>query len=179
MPRSYSFDHYQAVNPIGEKEGRFGLEKHKQKIHDQEEPTAEKPAHGHAEVHYGKKFSQTEEILQARKMEHELEELAGIGGEEGAGAAKEARPQARQMKQSSMREAQQAKAHRGQPIGALPATDEAMPQTRFGDLFDDASRQAKTLVLAARDLTRASARLLLLPVRTVQLAARRMRPRHA
>lgn len=176
MPRSYSFDHFQAKNPIAEKELRFGAEKHKQHLHD-----AEATAIAHTDVHYGRKFSQTEEILHARQMEHQLEELAGLTHEEKAAPKQKRapkRPEAQPIQRTAATGAAPGAAI-GAPIGALPATEEPMPQTMMRELWDEASRHLRVVGLAARDVSRASVRLVTLPLRAAQLAARKIRPRHA
>ncbi|MDQ3264691.1 MAG: hypothetical protein M3Y59_13655 [Myxococcota bacterium] len=161
MPRSYSFDHYLAPK-------RDTTLVHDERDMPQEQYTEAAPViHGETKIHYGKKFSQTEELFQARRMNHQLEELAGITDED------EAQPPA----SAELPEAPQV--HKSSPIGALPPTEEAttlLPETLLHELRDTTALNLRQLRSAARDLWSASFRLATLPLEVARLAARRLRP---
>jgi hypothetical protein len=166
MPRSYSFDHFQSINA----EKTAG-------VHDEEKQSVTQQhdvPDSATKIHYGKKFSQTEELFQAKQMNKQLEELAGLDrmppkrAEEPKAQAREQQPQETPPKYQ-----------RGTPIGSLPDTEEPPPASFLRELYDEAGRHVRVVRVAARDIGRASLRLVTLPLEAAKLAARKIRHRHA
>jgi len=163
MPRSYSFDHFQSINA----EQVTGVRAAEKQGVTQQEDLPESAT----KIHYGKKHAQTEELFHAHQMEKQLEELAGVDRMPPKRAETQARTEAPQAE--PQREPQ---INRGTPIGALPEPQEPPQQGFFREIYDDAGRHLRVVRMAAKDISRASWRLLTLPVEAAKLAARRFRP---
>ncbi|RKH19502.1 hypothetical protein D7Y13_04930 [Corallococcus praedator] len=165
MPRSYSFDHFQVPKTLPVQ--KRGLRQRDKEQLAQSSHVMVDDAEG---LHYGKSHAQTEEILMARKMALQLEELA--------------RPEA----DAKFSHAQPARAKRAKaaaapvigttaPIGALPTTKEQLSsQGQLTDLVDEARRQLKAIQTGVSDVASAAQRLATLPLEAVRLAARRIIP---
>ncbi len=65
----------------------------------------------------------------------------------------------------------------GQPIGALPVSEEPSLLSRgaLRDVYDEALRQFRALQSGIQDVSKATGRLLSLPMEAARLAAQRMR----
>jgi hypothetical protein len=173
MPRSYSFDHFQVPKTLPPQ--KRGLRKRDK---EQLAQSSRVSVDEQAGIHYGKSHAQTEEILTARKMELQLEELARpdadtkfshgpVSGVSGSGAKK------RRKASSAVAPVIGTTA----PIGALPPTKERLPQAaRMPDLVDEARRQLKAIQASVGDVASAMQRLAALPLEAVRLAARRFIP---
>lgn len=150
MPRTYRFEHFTA--PKTSTPSRSLRRWDKQMLSGKRgmERRSDK------EPHYGRSHAETEEMFQVRAMNAQLEALAGLS------------PNA-PVKPTA--------AHRGQPIGALPVSEEPRMLSRGAprDVLDEALRQFRALQSGLRDATRATGRLLSLPMEVARLAARRMR----
>ncbi|MGZ3457705.1 MAG: hypothetical protein ACXU86_04285 [Archangium sp.] len=106
-------------------------------------------------LHYGRSHAETEEMFQVRAMNAQLEALAGLS------------PNA-PVKPTAT--------NRGQPIGALPVAEEPLlSRGALRDVFDEALRQFRALQSGIQDATKATGRLLSLPLEAARLAAQRMR----
>jgi hypothetical protein len=162
MPRSYSFDHFQAIN--AEKTAGVHDEEKASVTQQQDVPDSA------TKIHYGKKFSQTEELFQAKQMNKQLEELAGLD---------RMPPKRAEEPKAQARQEMPPKIQRGTPIGALPETMEPPPASFLRELYDEAGRHVRVVRVAARDISRASFRLATLPVQVARLAARKLRHRPA
>lgn len=165
MPRSYSFDHFTAKNPLAT---RVLKGKEKQKV------TRSGPELKDEKFHYGKAHAQTEEILAVKAMNAQLEELAGLKEEE-----LRPEPVREQPKQAAQR-AQEPVPHKGPtaPIGAMPTVQEQEEPPQAGllsEIADHAGRHVRGVSLAARDLGRAGLKLVTFPLHAARLAARRLR----
>jgi hypothetical protein len=171
MPRSYSFDHYQVPT------------KDTHLVHERERKAyvESKPDGAAAKIHYGKAHAETEEFLAAKRMNAELEELAGI-------EHTEVKPQRRSKRQSRQIEAhatdgaskKMEELRREHPIGALPADEEPLMEAGFvREVVEKTATHLKLVRTAAADLGAASLKLARLPLDVASLAARRIRPRHA
>jgi hypothetical protein len=114
------------------------------------------------EIHYGKKFAQTEELLAAKAMNRELEELAGL-------VEKPAPP----PPASTAKHPQVSAKASPVPIGALPAIEEPPQDFLLHTLWNVARQQVGTAQSAAVDLGRAGLRLLGLPFEAAKLLAQR------
>jgi hypothetical protein len=165
MPRSYSFDHFQSIN--AEKTTGVPDEEKQSVTQQQDVPDSA------TRIHYGKKFSQTEELFHAKQMNKQLEELAGLERMPPK-RAEEPRAQARQERQEAA-----PKVQRGTPIGALPEMQEPPPASFLRELYDEAGRHVRVVRSAARDISRASLRLVTLPLEVARLAARKLRHQKA
>jgi len=158
MPRTYSFDHYQ----VPKRDTTL--------VHDERDMPHEKysevaPAHGESRIHYGKKFSQTEELLNARRMNHQLEELAGVEAKDRSPISGEL-PETPELAPRT-------------PIGALPPTAEASvlaPEGLLEGIRDEALTNLRQIREATRQLWAASFRLARLPLELARETARRLRP---
>ncbi|MFY2561503.1 hypothetical protein ACN469_28145 [Corallococcus terminator] len=185
MPRPYSFDHFQAPKTLPQSRSMRRRDKeHLAQSRSQTEELAAQEG-----VHYGKSFSETEEIFHARQMEAQLEELARQepDGKFSHGTSAPARAASkRAAREDKVREDKVKKdapmvepVIRGTtPIGALPPTREQPPRGRLPDLIDEAGRQLQTLRGGLGDAAKAVARLAALPFEVVRLAARRLNPLH-
>lgn len=162
MPRSYSYDHFQ--NP--KKETHLVHRDEKAKY------TESKPATGEAKIHYGHAHAQTEELLVARQMNVQLEELAGLKDEKAAPAKQAATaelPEAPELPKSA-------------PIGALPVTEEpaaTLPEGLLAELRDVTLNKLRLAQTAARDMVSATLDLARLPAELAMVAARHLRPTRA
>jgi hypothetical protein len=156
MPKTYNFHHY---NPQKRAPGKAMKQEDKQRFIESDLHAA---GHGGGGLHYGKKFAETE------KLAHEHAEHA----------------KERPMKMSRPQEADEGvvRSHelRGQPIGALPQTDEpfqepqqALAGAGWGDVVDEAIRGVQRLGGAVRDFGVATARLAKLPFDIAKLLGRR------
>ncbi|MCI0574427.1 MAG: hypothetical protein L0Y66_27150 [Myxococcaceae bacterium] len=158
MPRSFRFEHFTVPprhpppNPEVEDKGAYA------RTHKVSAPEAT--------LHYGKAHAQTEELLRKKREEHRHEGYEAParggsptkGGRGGQGAQKLS-----------------AKAGRGAPIGALPATEEAPRPEGYGALWEDAQRNLRVLQQAFSDFSDAVGRLARIPVDAVRLSRRRHR----
>ncbi|MGE6759313.1 hypothetical protein ACQKGO_14930 [Corallococcus interemptor] len=170
MPRSYSFDHFQVPKTLPPQ--KRGL---RQRDKAQFAQSSRVSVDEHEGIHYGKSHAQTEEILTARKMELQLEELARPEADakfshgpvsKVSGAAKKQRKAAASPVIGTTA-----------PIGALPPTQERpVEQGRLPDLIDEARRQLKAIQSGVGDVATAMQRLAMLPLEAVRLAARRIIP---
>ncbi|MBZ4335573.1 hypothetical protein NR800_14955 [Corallococcus interemptor] len=170
MPRSYSFDHFQVPKTLPPQKRSL-----RQRDKEHLSQSARVSVGEHEGVHYGKSHAQTEEILTARKMELQLEELARPEADAKfshgpvsrvSGAAKKQRKAAASPVIGTTA-----------PIGALPPTQERpMQQGRLPDLIDEARRQLKAIQSGVGDVATAMQRLAALPLEAVRLAARRIIP---
>ncbi|RKH60045.1 hypothetical protein [Corallococcus llansteffanensis] len=168
MPRSYSFDHFQVPKTLPVQ--KRGL---RQRDKEQLVQSSRVTVDDHEGVHYGKSHAQTEEILMARKMELQLEELARPEPDAKFSHAQPARANARKQRQEAAVPAIGTTA----PIGALPTTKEPLPsQGGLSDLVGDARRQLKAIQTGVGDVASAVQRLASLPLEVVRLAARRIIP---
>lgn len=132
MPRTYSFDHFQVPRTMrpapkrGKKKGTKTV-----KTTDPVETT---------DIHYGKKFAQTEELYQAHVMEAQLEELAGLNTE------------APKMSHSAPVEADPIdRMRKSAPIGAMP-TAELPSKKRIKDVLGDGARHVNLLRDGVKDI---------------------------
>ncbi|MBU8900557.1 hypothetical protein DRW03_00570 [Corallococcus sp. H22C18031201] len=147
MPRSYSFDHFQVPKTLPQSRS----ERRQDKAHLSGSRT--RPEHEGEGIHYGRSHAETEELFQ----EHQLDaRRAGASRQRKAPVVPGRRPTA--------------------PIGALPATREAAPPTRFPELAEEAGRNLRSLRSSLSDAVRAAGRLVTLPLTGLRLAARRLRP---
>lgn len=166
MPRSYSFDHFQAPK------------KDTHLVHREEKAryTEAKAAVGAEKIQYGHAHAQTEELLIARQMNAQLEELAGL---------KEAPKQAPKQAAAPAAAAELPEAPelpRSAPIGALPLTDEpatALPQGLWADLSELATTRLRHARTAAEELIAATVDLAKLPAQLAAVAARHLLPSRA
>lgn len=167
MPRSYSFDHFQVPKTLPVQ--KRGL---RQRDKEQLAQSSRVTVDDQEGVHYGKSHAQTEEILMARKMELQLEELARLEPDAKFSHAQPARANAKKRK-----EAAAPAIGTTAPIGALPTTKEPLPsQGRLSDLVSDARLQLKAIQTGVGDVASAVQRLASLPLEVVRLAARRLIP---
>jgi hypothetical protein len=65
--------------------------------------------------------------------------------------------------------------NRGQPIGAVPGVEEPLSRGPLWDVYDEALRQLRLLQSGLQDATKATGRLLSLPLEAARLAAQRLR----
>jgi hypothetical protein len=169
MPRSYSFDHFQVPQTLPPQ--KRGLRK-RDKEHLAQSTRVNVDPDG--SIHYGKSHAQTEEILIARKMEQQLEELARPEADAKFSHGPAPRTGAKKRKAAA---AASPIIGSTAPIGALPPTKEAaLPQARMPDLVDEARRQLKAIQSGAGDIVSAVQRLATLPLEAVRMAARRLIP---
>ncbi|NRD46022.1 hypothetical protein D7Y27_08290 [Corallococcus sp. AB004] len=171
MPRSYSFDHFQVPKTLPPQ--KRGL---RQRDKEHLAQSSRVSVDEHEGIHYGKSHAQTEEILNARKMELQLEELARPDAD-----AKFSHGPVSRVSGASKKKQRKAAASpiigTTAPIGALPPTQERPPQQgRLPDLIDEARRQLKAIQSGVGDVASAVQRLALLPLEAVRLAARRIIP---
>jgi hypothetical protein len=170
MPRSYSYDHFQVPKSLPKQQASLRDE-------DKQHLSSEVTSVGDTGIHYGKSHAETEQILQARKMARQLEELAAPTLEADEKFSRsEARPKAKAKKQ---RAAAQARVSTGPtaPIGALPQTEEApvaaTPEAQgLWGVLDEGQRQLRALQGALGDARTAATRLASLPLDAVREAAR-------
>jgi hypothetical protein len=149
MPRSYSFEPFTVSKKSTQSRG--GLRR-RDKQHLSEKRAVERRVDG---IHYGRSHAETEEMFQVRAMNAQLEALAGLS------------PNA-PVKPTAT--------NRGQPIGALPPSEEPMPSRgALRDVYEEALRQFRALESGVRDATQATSRLLSLPMEAARLAAQRLR----
>lgn len=161
MPRSYSFDHFQVPK------------KDTSVVHqDEKAKYAESHASvGEAKIQYGHAHAQTEELLIARQMNAQLEELAGLRQDQAPApmAMKAELPEAKPLPKSA-------------PIGALPVTETPMaglPEGLFEEVSQLTANTWKELRGAAVELADAAWKLVKLPREVVMTAARHLRPERA
>lgn len=131
------------------------------------------PAGPEPKIHYGKKFAQTEEMLIAKQMNRQLEELSGITAEEQA---------KREATRTTAELPEPPQVQKSAPIGALPLTEEplpAMPQGVLREILETATTDLQLVRAAARDLWVASFRLARLPLDAARVAVRHLRPQTA
>ncbi|CAM3625764.1 hypothetical protein G4177_31220 [Corallococcus sp. ZKHCc1 1396] len=169
MPRSYSFDHFQVPKTLPVQ--KRGL---RQRDKEQLVQSSQVMVDDQEGVHYGKSHAQTEEILMARKMERQLEELARPEPDAKFSHAQPARSSGSGKKRKA---ASAPIIGTTAPIGALPTTKEPLPsQGQLTDLVDEARRQLKAIQSGVGDVASAVQRLAALPLEVVRLAARRIIP---
>ncbi|MCP3060830.1 hypothetical protein LXT21_18760 [Myxococcus sp. K38C18041901] len=177
MPRPYSFDHFQVPKTLPKQSRSL---RRRDKAHLAQSRAQPEELAAREGVHYGKSFAETEDHYNARQMEAQLEELARLEPD-GKFSHGTSAPAQRATKRAS-REKEQRKAEpvvrSTTPIGALPPTREQPPRGRLPDLLDEANRQLQTLKGGLGDAAKAVARLAVLPLEVVRLAARRLNPLH-
>jgi hypothetical protein len=148
MPRTYSFDHFTVPQAQAPSRGLRRRGKHLSEKRVSERRSDK-------EIHYGRNHAETEEMFQVRVMNAQLEALAGLS------ANAPIKPTA---------------TNRGQPIGALPPSEEHMlSRGALMDVYEEALRQFRALQSGLQDATKATGRLLSLPVEAARLAAQRLR----
>ncbi len=149
MPRSFRFEHFNVPKTTTSTQGvrRRGKQLSERRAVDRRFDKG---------IHYGRSHAETEEMFQVRAMNAQLEALAGLS------ANAPVKPTA---------------TNRGQPIGALPVSEEPSLLTRgaLRDVYDEALRQFRALQSGVQDVTKATGRLLSLPMEAARLAAQRMR----
>jgi hypothetical protein len=150
MPRNFRFEHFTA--PKTSTPARGLRRRDKQKL--SERRAMERRSN--KEIHYGRSHAETEEMFQVRAMNVQLEALAGLS------------PNA-PVKPTAT--------NRGQPIGALPVAGEPplLARGALRDVYEEALRQFRALQSGIQDATKATGRLLSLPMEAARLAAQRMR----
>lgn len=168
MPRSYSFDHFQV--PQSEPRSRSLRRKDKQSFVETHKPA--QPAGG---VHYGKAHAQTEELIQAKQMAAQLEELARpeFHADEKFSHAIPLKVKPAEQKTAPTHVGRN-KAVQSVPIGALPVTEELPRSDLFVELYHEARRQLRAVQDGLTDASRATTRLAMLPLEAVKLAAKRI-----
>jgi hypothetical protein len=148
MPRSFRFEHFNVPKTTTSTQGvrRRGKQLSERRAVDRRFDKG---------IHYGRSHAETEELFQVRAMNAQLEALAGLS------------PNAPVVPTAT---------NRGQPIGALPAVAEPlMSRHAIRDVLDEALRQFRALQSGIQDATRATGRLLSLPMEAARLAAQRIR----
>ncbi|WP_342381136.1 hypothetical protein NVS55_15805 [Myxococcus stipitatus] len=169
MPRPYSFDHFQVPKTLPQSRSMRRRDKEhlaQSRAHPEEQAGREEG------VHYGRSFSETEELFHARQMEAQLEELARESPD-----AKFSRGGSAAKRGGRGKERKGHPVLRGTlPIGALPPTREQPPRGRLPDLLDEAGRHLQTMRGGLGDVAKAMARLASLPIEVVRLAVRRFSP---
>jgi hypothetical protein len=170
MPRSYSYDHFQVPKSLPRQQASLRDE-------DKQHLSSEVTSVGDTGIHYGKSHAETEQILQARKMAKQLEELAAPTLETDEKFSRSAaRPRVKSKKQRAAAQANVATGPTA-PIGALPRTEETPaaatpePQGLWG-VLDEGQRQLRALQGALGDARTAATRLASLPLDAVRQAAR-------
>jgi hypothetical protein len=150
MPRNFRFEHFNAPKTSTPARGMRRRDKQALSARHAVERRSDK------EIHYGRNHAETEEMFQVRAMNAQLEALAGLS------ANAPVKPTA---------------TNRGQPIGALPVAEEPSLLTRgaLRDVYEEALRQFRALQSGIQDATKATGRLLALPMEAARLAAQRMR----
>lgn len=137
MPRSYSFDHFQVPKTMRPMPRRG---KKKTSARDAKPaPEVEK-----TDIHYGKKFAQTEELYQAHVMEAQLEELAGLTRDEPR-MSRSAEPEADPIDQM----------RKSAPIGGMP-TAELPGRKHLKDFLGDGMRHVQLLRHGMMDVLNAA-----------------------
>lgn len=169
MPRSYSYDHFQVPKSLPKQ--KAGL------TQEDKQQLSGATSVGDTGIHYGKAHAETEQILQARQMAKQLEELAAPtleADEKFSRSADSARPKSKKQAKAAAAAASVATGPTA-PIGALPATKEApvaaSPEGLRG-VLDEGQRQLKLLQGALEDARSAASRLASLPLEAVKEAAR-------
>ncbi|HEX8440616.1 hypothetical protein [Archangium sp.] len=149
MPRTYSFDHFTVPQASAPSRGLRRRDKQQLSEKRVSERRSDKT------IQYGRNHAETEEMFQVRAMNAQLEALAGLS------------PNA-PVKPTAT--------NRGQPIGALPMAEEPlMSRAALKDVYDEALRQFRALQSGIQDATKATGRLLSLPMEAARLAAQRLR----
>jgi hypothetical protein len=148
MPRTYRYDHFTVPKTVTQSRSL--------RRRDKQQLAGTRAADHRREegLHYGRSHAETEEMLQVKAMNAQLETLAGLS------ANAPVKPSA---------------THRGQPIGALPVPGEPPPRGSLGDVLDEGRRQLGVLQAGLRDASRATGRLLSLPLEVARMTARRLR----
>jgi hypothetical protein len=149
MPRTFRFEPFTVAKSTPSR----GLRR-RDKQHLSEKRASERSSS--APLHYGRAHAETEELFHVRAMNAQLEALAGLS------ANSPIKPTA---------------ANRGQPIGALPVAEVPMVERGRGlrDMFSEALRQFRAVQSGIEDATRATGRLLSLPMEAARVAAARLR----
>ncbi|WNG25480.1 hypothetical protein F0U62_16750 [Cystobacter fuscus] len=152
MPRTYSFEPFTVAKSTPSR----GLRR-RDKQHLSEKRASQRSLD--SALHYGRAHAETEELFHVRAMNAQLEALAGLS------AGSPLKPTA---------------THRGQPIGALPLAEEPMVERgkSLRDVFGEALRQFRAVQSGLEDATRATGRLLSLPMEAARMAAARLRLVH-
>lgn len=169
MPRPYSYDHFQVPKTLPAQK-RSLLSREKRRVSQSRAHPEEMESH--EGIHYGKSFAETEDILHARQMEAQLEELARPEPDGKFSHGRPAPAPAKKRKAAAPAPVIGSTA----PIGALPPTREQPPRGRLPDLIDEAGRQLQALQSGLGDAAKAVTRLASLPLEVVRLAARRLLP---
>lgn len=149
MPRTFRFEHFTVAKSTPSR----GLRR-RDKQHLSEKRATERQSG--RQLHYGRNHAETEELFHVRAMNAQLEALAGLS------ANSPVKPTA---------------TNRGQPIGAIPLTElpELSRGTGLRDVFGEAVRQFRAVQSGIEDATRATSRLLSLPLEAARMAAQRLR----
>lgn len=149
MPRTFRFEHF----TVARSNPSRGLRR-RDKQHLSEKRATERPVD--RSFHYGRNHAETEELFHVRAMNAQLEALAGLS------ANAPIKPTA---------------TNRGQPIGAIPmsAVPELERASGLRDMVDEALRQFRAVQSGIEDATRATSRLLSLPMEAARVAAQRLR----
>ena len=149
MPRTFRFEPFTVAKSTPSR----GLRR-RDKQHLSEKRASERSSG--ASLHYGRAHAETEELFHVRVMNAQLEALAGLS------ANSAIKPTA---------------TNRGQPIGALPVAEVPMVERGRGlrDMFSEARRQLRAVQSGIEDATRATGRLLSLPMEAARVAAARLR----
>ncbi|QRN94130.1 hypothetical protein JRI60_33980 [Archangium violaceum] len=149
MPRSFRFEHFNVPKTTTSSRG---LRRRGKQLSERRAVDRRFDKEG---IHYGRNHAETEEMFQVRAMNAQLEALAGLS------------PNAPVVPTAT---------NRGQPIGALPAAAEPLvARNALRDVLDEALRQFRALQSGIQDATKATGRLLSLPMEAVRLAAQRIR----
>jgi hypothetical protein len=149
MPRTYSFDHFTVPKTSSQSRS---LRRRDKKFLSEKRAMERRAGE---EIKYGRSHAETEEMFQVRAMNAQLEALAGL---------------------SSTAPVKPTASNRGQPIGALPLAEEPiLSRGALRDVIDEALRQFRALQTGLMDVSKATGRLLSLPVEAARLAAQRIR----
>ena len=132
MPRSYSFEHFTLRPNVSRRLARKDKAAYAA-------TRGQPPVKG---LEFGHAHAETQEILQARQMNEELQHLAGV---EPAAAESEAELSGKLPLL-------------GAPIGALPVASPPLPQ-RLRDIYDDARRSVSAMWNALGEFASAGTRL--------------------
>lgn len=149
MPRTYSFEHFTVPKTSAQSRS---LRKRDKQFLSEKRTTGRRSGGG---VQYGRSHAETEEMFHVRAMNAQLEALAGLS------------PHAPVKPTAS---------NRGQPIGALPVAEEPLlSRGALRDVVDEALHQLRVVQTSLRDMSKATGRLLSLPLEVARLTARRFR----
>jgi hypothetical protein len=152
MPRSFRFEHFTVQKP---KVSRSLQNKEKQRV------AAGAPLPGEAQLHYGKRYSETEELAKARVESSPREQAARRDRVEPASAGDASIPTAATPT----------------PIGSTQPLEEPPPVRGMLDVIDEGRQQVGAIARSLEEAVRAALRILRLSMELGRLAANRLRPR--